>query len=217
MAGKKEQQNFFRRYQKMRRPIVTVLVRTVLPAFLCLVPLALLSCSQNTPAGSGSAAMSSIAPISPADDGLAAETPGSSTRREDASPQLIGREEPRPLAPVVPGPGTMSAELTSTTAATTALPELKDGDNIVNRTGRMVRQGRTDRWQFVFSPQVEGRPPLPPMEILPSPYLAEMEKIVATPETEEEVVFQITAEVTRYRENAYLMIRKALVERTVHR
>ena len=89
---------------------------------------------------------------------------------------------------------------------------LADGAVFVNRSGRMIHDEKTQTWRFVPQSLADDKPALPVMEILPSSFLGEMEKIV-NEQAPAEVVFHVTAEVTRYRDRGYLLIRKALWER----
>ena len=81
---------------------------------------------------------------------------------------------------------------------------------IIDRRGRLERDEATGRWRLAFAP-ADDRAALPPMEVLPGPFLAEMESIV-TQMNPRPVTFHVTAEITRYRGRAYVMIRKALAE-----
>lgn len=130
---------------------------------------------------------------------------------EGLSPRLIGSSAPQPLAPVAPGRGRTSPAWRPGPKPT-RFAQLADGEVIVNRAGRMRHDVKTGKWRFVFQAAAADAPPWPTMEILPGPFLAEMEQIVAN-ETHASGLFHITAEVTRYRGQGYLVIRKALWER----
>lgn len=130
-------------------------------------------------------------------------TPGQLTLAEPSSPE--GETLLQPVRPTKDRRFSASVNLADE-EEDDPLKGIREGDVVVGRPGRLQR-GEQGRWWFVF----EGEQAPPSMEILPNPYLEEMERIAAG-QAEDSVIFTITAEVTRYRDRALLLIRKALRE-----
>jgi hypothetical protein len=120
----------------------------------------------------------------------------------DVLKNLIGEQDrPRPVAPV--DPGRKEPKEGGTGGAT-----LLEGTQLVERPGRLVHED--GRAKFLFT--VDANTPTPrSMSILESQLLETMEREAETGFPE----FIISAEVTRYRGNNYLLLRKVL-RRTGH-
>ncbi|MFW6155167.1 MAG: hypothetical protein ACOC95_08125, partial [Planctomycetota bacterium] len=84
---------------------------------------------------------------------------------------------------------------------------LREGERIVRRTGQLVATG-DGRRRLVFDDAGE-RCPLPAMIVLPNALLQAMERQVAA--ADEPPLFDVSGEVTRYRGEVFLMIRRAVV------
>lgn len=116
---------------------------------------------------------------------------------------LLGREaRPTPIRP------RESTELTTNEAAAAGLdpdgqPLLLEGTFIVERPGRLVREG--GRAKFVFYQQEGGTGPRH-IEILQSQLLEVMEREAESGLTE----FVVSGEVMRYRDRNFLLLRKIL-------
>lgn len=80
---------------------------------------------------------------------------------------------------------------------------LPDGTTIVERPGRLLAEDGKLKFVFVTD---EGQPQLRTMELLPNSYLEAMERLAQGGESE----FIITAEVTRYKQQNYLLLHKVL-------
>ncbi|MCG8403989.1 MAG: hypothetical protein MI923_02205 [Phycisphaerales bacterium] len=83
---------------------------------------------------------------------------------------------------------------------------LPDGSRIVDRPGRLTREG--DYFTFSFESRGQGAPELP-IRLLPNRLLEDMEVISSG--GAEPVVFVLSGEVTEYRGVNYLLIQKLLV------
>jgi len=167
------------------------------------------SCARFPDFGRGGERPAPLRPI-PQASVTEVTVPRPATRSGAASPRLIGRRTPRMLGPIDPGTQQVSPVLSAPAAAGTTPVEVAEGAMIVARAGRIRRDAATGRWRFTFDP-APGRPNLPTMEVLPGLFLAEMEAILARG-APQPVTFHVTAEVTRYRGRAYMMIRRALAE-----
>jgi len=132
---------------------------------------------------------------------------------EDLTPRLIGRTPPGALAPVTPGPGQISPAIPP---AAPRRPKWTD-EWVIERPG-WIREKAPDgartspAFVFVFRKSDADTPGPEPMEILPNSFLDEMERIAAE-QSPARAIFHISAEVTRYRGQKYLLIRKALWQR----
>ena len=134
-----------------------------------------------------------------------------SHREADAPPRLIGRQNPTPLAAIDPGTSRTSPEV-APGAKQPTIEFPSDGSVIYDRVGWMVRDDKTRAWMFVFRESPSPPRPCPPMEILPGPFLAEMETIVAE-QAPASVTFHLTAEAARYHGRGFLVVRMAMWER----
>lgn len=85
---------------------------------------------------------------------------------------------------------------------------LPDGAMLVDRAGRVVREG--EWWNFVFESDSEGYPE-PPMKLLPNQALERM--VRESRGGLDPVVFVVTGEVTDFRGDNYLLPRKVLRKR----
>lgn len=83
---------------------------------------------------------------------------------------------------------------------------LPDGSRIVDRPGRLTREG--DYFTFSFESRGQGAPELP-MRLLPNRLLEDME--VFSSGGAEPIVFVVSGEITEYRGVNYLLIQKLLV------
>jgi len=83
---------------------------------------------------------------------------------------------------------------------------LPDGSRLVDRPGRLAREG--DYFTFAFESRGRGAPEVP-MRLLPNRLLEDME-IVSAGGTKP-IVFVISGEVTEYRGVNYLLVQKLLV------
>ena len=113
---------------------------------------------------------------------------------EDLTPRLLGRAKARPLAPVTPGAGGVSAQIPP--------PEPRqptwEGEWLIERAGWIETAPGGEWMRFVFEPSDTGPPGGGAMEILPNAFLGEMERIAAE-HPAARAKFCVTAEVTRYR------------------
>lgn len=83
---------------------------------------------------------------------------------------------------------------------------LPDGSRLVDRPGRLTREG--DYFTFSFEDRGQGAPPIP-IRLLPNRLLEDMEIISAG--GTKLLVFVVSGEVTEYRGVNYLLIQKLLV------
>ena len=151
-------------------------------------------------------------PLTPPLEGPAAAADVAGAVRE--APPLVASVEPGDpaiLLPVDPSTDTSSGEYTPPVPDDSPLEPLREGEWITRRTGQLAATG-DGRWRFVFDVAGEARP-LPAMIVLPNALLEAMERQVAAGEAP--TVFDVTGEVTRYRGEAYLVIRRAVVVRSV--
>ena len=125
--------------------------------------------------------------------------------------QLIKRDNaaPKPVVrPVRPGQETVTLNPTALPANAVApvTPKLlPDGYRIVDRPGRLAREG--DYWIFSFESRSRGEVELP-IRLLPNRLLEDME--MASSGGTKEVVFVISGELTEYHGVNYLLIQKLL-------
>lgn len=147
---------------------------------------------------------------------------GATTRQADPQPKReptpaeVLREltkqanPPRPVIPPVT-PGSTERR----TVAPEALPPnairpptaklLPDGYRLVDRPGRLVREG--DYWVFSIEDRAQGDPELP-VRLLPNRLLEDMEQFSAG--GTRPVVFVVSGEVTAYHNVNYLLVQKLL-------
>lgn len=101
-----------------------------------------------------------------------------------------------PLLPVDPETGRTAAETGS------GVPLLLEGTVLIERAGQLIRSG--DRSEFRFEPGGRAGETSDTMEILKNRWLEAMEREAEAGVQE----FVISAEVTRYRDRNYLLLRK---------
>ncbi len=128
--------------------------------------------------------------------------------------ELMKKKQSRPvIMPTDPATPSEAAHYRPPTASRPSVSPSKaerplhpDGSMITDRIGRLVR--RDDGWFFVF--ESEGKVLRePPMEILPNQDLQTME--ITSANGTKPVKFKVTGEVTTYRGENYLLLRKVLV------
>jgi hypothetical protein len=132
---------------------------------------------------------------------------GNSTLRKPAQAEilksLLGRDErPTPIHPQDPAPRD-GARPTPTGAAVDGRTLMLEGAFLVERPGRLVHED--GRAKLVISPEAEGKGPRT-LEILPNQLLEAMEHEAEAGFTE----FIVSAEVTRYKDANYMILRKML-------
>lgn len=136
-------------------------------------------------------------------------------RREPSPSEILreltkqGKSERPVIAPTAPG------RIEQRTVSDEALPEnairpptrklLPDGYRIVDRPGRLVREG--DYWVFSFEDRGQGAPE-PPIRLLPNRLLEDMERFSAG--GTKPTVFVISGEATEYHNVNYLLLQKLL-------
>lgn len=135
----------------------------------------------------------------PADAGSTLKTPA----QADILRQLLGREErPMPIRPLdfsaQPAGGVVAAGVDAE-----GQPLLLEGTFVVERPGRLVREG--GRARFVFHVDGAGKSPRT-IEILENQLLEAMEREAEAGFSD----FIVSGEITRYRDRNYLIIRKIL-------
>ncbi|NQU74795.1 MAG: hypothetical protein HQ546_00605 [Planctomycetes bacterium] len=86
------------------------------------------------------------------------------------------------------------------------------GSMIFNRLGRLVKDEASGWWTFRFESE-KNLLYEPPMRVLPNRLLEEMETILEKNSIAPTVRFLVSGEVTHYRGNQYLLIRRKLVKR----
>ena len=138
--------------------------------------------------------------------------------RREPSPSEILQEltkQSKSQRPVIPpaSPGRVEQR----TISEGALPEnaiqpparklLPDGYRMVDRPGRLVREG--DYWVFSFEDRGQGAPELP-IRLLPNRLLEDMERFSAG--GTKPTVFVISGEITEYHNVNYLLLQKLLTQ-----
>ncbi len=83
-----------------------------------------------------------------------------------------------------------------------------EGHYIADRRGRLISSN--DFWLFVFESDGKALAD-PPIKILPNRWLEKMEADVAA--SRESLIFRISGEVTTYRGQNFILLRKVLIER----
>jgi len=157
----------------------------------------------TTPAASQPVAPATSGPA-PRREPTAAEILKELTREENLAPRRAvlptdpGRVEER----VTPAADALPANA----VAPPAIRLLPDGYRIVDRPGRLTRDG--DIWLFSFESRSEGPPELP-LRLLPNRLLEDMETVSAGGTNS--TVFVVSGEVTEYRGRNYLLMQKMLV------
>ena len=116
---------------------------------------------------------------------------------------FLFEDAPEALLPIDPATEAVSPAYVPPPADPSPHEPLREGDWITRRTGRLAA---TDdgRRRFEFDDAPEQRP-LPAMIVLPNGLLEAMER--HGPET----LFDVSGEVTRYRDDVFLVIRRAVV------
>ena len=124
------------------------------------------------------------------------------------------RLTPRPVTPPVRQRLTSRSVPAASGAGKPGLPAarklLPDGSRLVDRPGRLTREG--NRLLFSFEGRGQGEPEMP-VQLLPNRLLEDME-IVSAGATRP-IVFVVSGEVTEYRGENYLLIQKLLVRPTL--
>jgi hypothetical protein len=145
----------------------------------------------------------------PADDQSDARSP----RQPSVEAVLEEFQKQRPKAePLLPSTGADEASIPATTesAAGAAHMRFPDGYFLVDRTGRLVRDGSW--WVFVFvSDNNPDQSPDPPMKLLPNRMLERM--VRESQDGTETVYFIVSGEVTDFMGENYLLLRKLLRKR----
>jgi len=85
---------------------------------------------------------------------------------------------------------------------------LPEGHYIADRRGRLICAG--DYWLFVFESDGKSLAD-PPVKVLPNRWLEKMESDVAA--SHEPIIFRVSGEITAYRGQNFLLLRKVLIER----
>jgi len=145
-------------------------------------------------------------PLTPPLRGRAAEDADAAAGAVREAPALVGSgrpDAPEALLPIDPATEAVSPAYVPPPADPSPHEPLREGDWITRRTGRLAA---TDdgRRRFEFDDAPEQRP-LPAMIVLPNGLLEAMER--HGPET----LFDVSGEVTRYRDDVFLVIRRAVV------
>lgn len=146
-------------------------------------------------------------PAPPPESQPASSQPGASGTTLRKPPQaailrgLLRREErPAPIRPQDPGTGATQPEAGKDASGQ---PLLLEGTLLVERPGRLVIEG--DRAKFVLQAGADSQA-TQSLEILPNQLLEAMEREAQGGMGD----FIVTAEVTRYRDRNYLILRKIL-------
>ena len=159
-----------------------------------------------------------LASISTAQTTRPAGAAGSTTRpagrsAEEMLDQLL-RPSPETPKPVQPSTNVPSGGADATSGKNAVAPGapvvsvMREGTDVVNRTGRLTRSADGQQWEFTF--ESDGRTMLdPPVIILPNLNLMKMETAVAG--MNRDLRFRITGEVTEYRGRNYILLRKWIV------
>ena len=85
---------------------------------------------------------------------------------------------------------------------------MREGTDIVNRTGRLTRGADGQHWEFTF--ESDGRSMLdPPVIVLPNLTLMQMESALAS--AQRDLRFRVTGEITEYKGRNYILLRKRMV------
>lgn len=132
---------------------------------------------------------------------------------EDVLTRMLRPSGARAAEPLQPStaPGTMIDQTSGARALAPDAPPthvLREGDMIVNRTGRLTRSADGQQWEFTFD--ADGKTLQdPPLIILPNLKLMDMEEAVKS--SRRDLRFRITGEVTEYRGRNYVLLQKVLV------
>jgi len=115
-----------------------------------------------------------------------------------------------------PGPASAPASAPSPVQAAPAVPSvarLSEGDLIINRTGRLVRDVKTGEEMYVLDS--DGKQMVdPPMGVIPCQLLAVIED--ATDHGNKAMKFRLSGEVTLYRGRNYFYVRNATMVVDLH-
>ncbi len=124
--------------------------------------------------------------------------------------QKDAQKVPRPVTPAdKPGPAQrrmVEAARTSAGARPAASKLLPDGSRIVDRPGRLTREG--SYFTFSFESRGQGAPEMP-IRLLPNRLLEDMESVSAG--GSKSMIFVVSGEVTEYRGVNYLLVQMLLV------
>ncbi len=161
----------------------------------------------------------------PATTRPAAATPDDVSSAQQAMERLIDQGPPI-TAPTVPGAGTRGSStlppppkgeakflatppsLLSKSKAGIKHKLLPEGHYIADRRGRLICAG--DYWLFVFESDGKALAD-PPIKLLPNRWLEKMESDVAA--SNDPITFRVSGEITTYRGQNFLLLRKVLIER----
>ncbi len=145
----------------------------------------------------------------------AASTEDPEPRREPTPTEILraltkkGEAAPRPVVRPTPPHGQVARVSDQAIPANAVAPVtpklLPDGYRLVDRTGRLAREG--DYWVFSFENRSRGDAEMP-IRLLPNRLLEDME--VVSEGGMQEVVFVVSGEVTEYHGVNYLLVQKLL-------
>lgn len=85
---------------------------------------------------------------------------------------------------------------------------LPEGHYVADRRGRLISSN--DYWLFVFESDGKALAD-PPIKVLPNRWLEKMESDIAA--SREALIFRISGEITTYRGQNFILLRKVLIER----
>lgn len=151
-------------------------------------------------------------------EGTAKKEPREPQPRREPSPSEILRELTKqstarrpvvsPVSPGQPDRGVVAEEaLPANSIAAPAAKLFPDGYRIVDRLGRLVREG--DLWVFSFENRGQGAPELP-IRLLPNRLLEDMERF--SEGGTKPTIFIISGEITEYHNVNYLLLQKLLTQ-----
>lgn len=130
------------------------------------------------------------------------------------SPEDLLKEfqKDRPRAVPIPPSGSPDEEVVESTApaSTGGGRRLPDGFFVVDRVGRVTRDG--EWWIFVFEGYNDTHPE-PPMKLLPNRLLERM--VIESEGATSSAVFVVSGEVTEFKSENYLLLRKLLLRRNL--
>jgi len=144
----------------------------------------------------------------PSDDGAPVRTPA----KVSAEDVLKAFQKDRPTrVPIAPSGGLEDADSAEDDPRTTGTScRLPDGFFLVDRVGRVVRDGNW--YVFVFEGYDESHPE-PPIKLLPNQLLERM--VVESGDATSSTVFIVSGEVTEFMSENFLLLRKLLRRRNL--
>jgi len=148
----------------------------------------------------------------PAGDISGATTRPAGKSAEEMLDQLLRStdETPKPVSPTTKAQGggvDVTSGVNAVAPGAPLVTVMREGTDIVNRTGRLTRSADGQGWEFTF--ESDGRAMLdPPVIILPNLHLMKMESAVAG--NSRDLRFRVTGEVTEYRGRNYVLLRKSI-------